>query len=76
MTDGMSSPLATCIKKLSGPIKRFAFDKMAADSRIVCLPAKRITFLNTGSFSSPNCMIEKSCEIKWMSRAQLSEANF
>ena len=39
----MSNPLAMCISKLSGPMKKMAWERRAADSRMVCFPAKRKT---------------------------------
>ena len=52
MTEGIFKR-ATCINKLSGPMKNSAFDNNAADSRIEATPANLETLLNDGSLLSP-----------------------
>ena len=75
---GIFSPFAMCIRRLSGPIKWEARERVVADFRKDNLPAKWWTPSKYGCLSSPTWIMEKlACrQISWTYLRSLDKGDF
>ena len=73
--DFIFNPLATHEQTIRAN-EKVGLGRRAADSRIVCFPAKRVTFLSIGSLRSPSWIMEKPGAMESISSINDQAANF